>query len=177
MLTTRRLEPADADTLADFVARIPPHDRTFFKADLASPASAGGLLSEPGLSAIAALEQDTIVGFVGSHRLAGWSDHVVELRLVVDPERRRQGVGTLLTREALRAAVVAGARKIVVEAAAQEEPTIALFEAHGFEPEALLRNQARDADGRFCDLIVLAHHVDDNLEALATIGVPDALTR
>ena len=65
---------------------------------------------------------------------AGWSSHVGEVRLVVDPNRRRGGVGKALARRALVAALEADLRKLVVEVVADQEPAIRLFTELGFKP-------------------------------------------
>lgn len=108
-------------------------------------------------------------------RLPGWSDHVGELRLVVHPARRRAGLGQTLAQHALAAALRADMRKVVVELAADQEHAIAMFSGLGFTGEAPLHDHIRDRQGDFSDLVVLAHHVDEQWSALDAVGVADAL--
>ena len=115
------------------------------------------------------------MGYVGVHPLSGWSSHVAELRLIVEPAHRGRGLGKALVRRGLQDAWDLGCTKIVVEAASEQEATIGMLQMLGFEPEALLRSHVRDRGGALQDLLVLAHHVDENWEALATLGLPDAL--
>ena len=54
-------------------------------------------------------------------------------------------------------------------------PAIGMFEALGFEPEALLRDHVRDKTGELHDLVVLAHLVEGTWSGMATAGLEDAL--
>ena len=58
-------------------------------------------------------------------------------------------------------AVGIGVTKLVVEVAAEQEATVAMFTKLGFEPEGLFRDHVRDQAGELHDLLVLAHFVDD----------------
>jgi ribosomal protein S18 acetylase RimI-like enzyme len=101
---------------------------------------------------------------------------VGEIRLVVDPERRRAGIGHALARRALIDALDAGMLKLVVEVVADQEPAIGLFTALGFKPEAVLSNYVRDRAGDLHDLLVLAHDVEDVQSTMATMGIVDELS-
>ena len=107
--------------------------------------------------------------------LAGWSDHVGELRLVVHPDRRRGGIARALAQHALLEAVRAGRRKVVVELAADQEHAVAMFASIGFEGEALLRDHIRDREGRLRDLVMLAQFVDGTWAAMENAGITDEL--
>ena len=50
-----------------------------------------------------------------------------------------------------------------------------MFEAVGFEPEALLRDHVRDRSGELRDLVVLAHLVDGTWSGMASAGIEEAL--
>jgi hypothetical protein len=100
----------------------------------------------------------------------GWSDHVSQLRLLVDPAHRSQGVGREFARAALVQALELGLSKIIVEVVADQQPAINMFTALGFDPEALLHSQFRDRTGDFHDLIILAHRVDENRQAFGRLG-------
>jgi hypothetical protein len=64
---------------------------------------------------------------------------------------------------------------MVVEVVADEEPTIAMFRAHGFDPEALLKDHVRDANGDLRDLMILAHSVEASHAAMAAAGIAESL--
>ena len=82
----RPIEPGDGPALMRFFARIPEADRTFFKEDVDDPdvvARGRG----PGTARTIAVEDGEVVGSVAVVPLHGWSSHVGEVRLVVDPQR------------------------------------------------------------------------------------------
>jgi len=63
----------------------------------------------------------------------------------------------------------------VVEVVADAGSAIGLFQALGFEPEALLRDHVRDRGGELRDLVVLAHLVDGTWAGMASAGLDEAL--
>jgi ribosomal protein S18 acetylase RimI-like enzyme len=95
--------------------------------------------------------------------------------LVVDPERRRAGVGRALAKHAVLEAVRAGRRKVVVELAADQAGALTMFSSLAFEGEELLRDHIRDRHGELRDLVMLAHFVDGNWAALEAVGIADEL--
>lgn len=167
----RRLEAADGDAVARFLARIPDGDRTFFREDVSDPEvvaawSCGAVRS-------IAVRGDAVVGYVAVIPLHGWSSHVGEVRLVVDPDHRGRGVGRALARCAVLEALHLGLRKLVVEVVADQESAIGMFRSLGFTPEALLRDHVRDQAGGLRDLMVLAHSVDDSFASMSAVGLAD----
>ena len=168
----RAPSPQDADRLERFFARVPPSDRTFFKEDVRDPAVVEQWTGGSGGSRALALGRGgAVLAAASVVPLSGWSDHVAELRLVVDARHRRRRLGTTLARWALLEAVRMGSQKVVVEVLADQEPAIAMFQGLGFVPEALLRDHVRGRDGKLHDLLLLAHAVRGNWSQLATLGM------
>jgi len=123
-----------------------------------------------------AVDGDDVTGYVAVRPLAGWSDHVGEVRLVVAPSHRGSGLGRELARRALTDAVDAGLSKLVVEVVAEQGAALALFTELGFTGEALLTDHIRDRTGQLRDLMVLAHHVGRTWAGMDAIGVVDELS-
>jgi RimJ/RimL family protein N-acetyltransferase len=168
--------PDDLDALLAFFARIPEAERTFFKEPvLERDAVEGWLAGGPGRRGLAC-EAGDVAGYVAVVPLAGWSDHVGEVRLVVDPRHRGQGVGRTLARWALLQAFELKLSKLYVEVVAEQEGAVAMFTGLGFQAEGLLRDHVRDRDGQLRDLVLLAHPIDDQWAAMAGAGIEDALT-
>jgi len=168
----RRPEPDDRDALVRFIERIPEADRTFFKEDVGDTSIIERWL-QPGPAHAVALIDGEVVGWLSLVPLHGWSSHVGEIRLIVDPAHRGRGIGRLLARQAVLEAVELGLEKMVVEVIAVQEPTISMFRSLGFDPEALLTDHVRDRTGELRDLMVLSHSVHDQLASMITAGVPD----
>jgi ribosomal protein S18 acetylase RimI-like enzyme len=116
-----------------------------------------------------------VVGYVAVIPLHGWSSHVGEVRIVVDPDNRGRGVGRELARHAVLEALELDLSKLVVEVIADQEALIAMFRGLGFEPEALLIDHVRDRSGALRDLLVLAHSVEQQWASMATAGIVDGL--
>jgi ribosomal protein S18 acetylase RimI-like enzyme len=159
------------DALIDFFGRLLDEDLTLMREDVTEPETVRGWAGRE--AHWVALDDATVVGFAAVRPLPGWSDHVGELRLVVDPSHRRTGIGRTLARHALIDAVRAGRRKVVVQLAADQEHALAMLGSLGFTGEALLRDHIRDRQGNLRDLIMLAHFVDSTWAAMNAIGVTD----
>jgi RimJ/RimL family protein N-acetyltransferase len=174
-LDIRPVSEMESADVRRFFERVPEGDRTFFREDVLAP----GVLERWAVSddsRFVACDGDDIVGYVAVVRGVEWSSHVGELRVVVDPGRRRQGVGTALARHGLISGLELGLKKLVVEVVADQEPTLAMFSGLGFEPEALLRDHVRDAGGELHDLITMAHLVDDTWQTMRGTGIDDLVT-
>ena len=168
--------PADLDALLDFFERVPESERTFFKEHVLDRSTVEGwLTTDRGRRGLAFDEDGRVVGYVAVVRLSGWSDHVGDVRLVVDPQRRTQGLGRMLARWALLQAVECGMTKLTVEVVAAQDHAVAMFGALGFRAEGLLADHVRDHDGVLRDLVLLSHPVADSWSAMETAGIDDAL--
>ena len=174
-MDVRPLAAEVAAPLEAFFARVPESDHNSFAEDVLRPGVVQGWLGDERARRAVAVEGDDVVGYVAVLPLVGWSSHVGSLRVVVDPAVRGQGVGRALARHGLVAGLELGLTKIVVEVVVDAVPAIGMFEALGFEPEALLRDHVRDKTGELRDLVVLAHLVEGTWSGMATAGLDDAL--
>ncbi|MGZ4481542.1 MAG: N-acetyltransferase family protein [Gaiellales bacterium] len=170
----RPLEPRDRPGLQAFLRRIPEGDKTFFKEPIDDEAHVASWF-EPAGTRWLAVGGDEVLGYVAVVALHGWSSHVGEIRLIVDPAHRGEGVGSALAKHAIVAAFRGGLTKLVVEVLANQEFTIGMFRALGFDPEALLTGQVRDRDGRLQDLMILAHTADEALAGPTAAGLADVV--
>ncbi len=171
----QQLSPDLAGPLRDFFARVPESDHNSFAEDVFEPGLIQGWLSDSRARRAVAVDDGTVVGYVAVLPQVGWSSHVGSLRVVVDPAARGKGVGRALARHGLLASLDLGLTKTVVEVVVDAVPAIGMFEAIGFEPEALLRDHVRDKGGELHDLVVLAHLVDGTWSGMATAGLDEAL--
>jgi ribosomal protein S18 acetylase RimI-like enzyme len=171
-------EPADEDLvqLRDFLTSVPARDHTFLKEDPADPAVVERWLQDQAAIRRVAMDvQGNIVAACALRAGIGRTSHVADLRLVVGIGARGHGLGTALARHMLIEAVRAGFRKVTVDVEASNTDIIEMFQRLGFQPEALLRDQLRDADGSYGDLVVLAHEVDEQWSAMASAGIAEAV--
>jgi ribosomal protein S18 acetylase RimI-like enzyme len=175
-METRPFSPDDVAALEAFLNRIPKGESTFFKEDIAAEGIVERWAADTATRRTLAWDGADVIGYTAVIPGVGWSSHVGEVRLIVDPGRRRSGIGHELARRALIDALHAGLRKVVVEVVADQEAAIHLFTGLGFTPEAILSNQVRDRAGELHDLMVLAHDVEDVQSLIATTGIGDDLS-
>lgn len=171
-----RIEPLEPDGGSDvraFLKRVPKGEYLFLKEDLDDPAVMH-TWSRQGAQIFVAYLDDELAGLLAVLPGLGWSAHVGEFRMVVDPAKRGLGVGAALARRGLAAAVIAGLDKVSVEVLAEQDAVAALFRDLGFTPEAILADHVRDDRGQFHDLLVLSHPIEDTWSALATIGMVES---
>lgn len=167
----QRIAESNVDQVVAFFEGIPEGDRTFFKEPVGGEHTVRSWLGDHRSTRLIALDGSDVVGYAAVIEGVGWSRHVGELRLVVGPRHRREGVGHRLAKAALGVALDAGLSKVFVEAIATQESTIGLFVKLGFVPEALLEDHVRDLNGQLNDLIVLAHRTAETWATLATVGL------
>ena len=170
----RRLTTGDEVALTRFVSRIPEGDRTFFKEDVLDAEVVTTWVHRDEARSLA-IEAGEVVGTVAVIPLQGWSSHVGEVRVIVDPQYRRRGIGRALARYAVFEALGLGLRKMVVEVIADQAATVGMFQSLGFEPEALLRDHVCDDEGGLHDLMLLAHSVEESYASLTATGIADSV--
>lgn len=174
MMEIRHLTEDDGAAVERFIDRIPEGDRTFFKEDVGHPEVIEAW-KRPGAARALALDDGEVIGYAAVEPLHGWSSHVGEVRVIVDPGHRGMGIGRALARQAVADALRLGLSKMVVEVTADQDATVAMFRSLGFDPEALLADHVRDKSGELHDLLILAHSVEDASAALRTSGVATEL--
>jgi ribosomal protein S18 acetylase RimI-like enzyme len=144
------------------------------KEDVEDPATVAAW-ARPETARVIAVEAGEVVGSVAVVPLHGWSSHVGEVRLVVDPDHRGQGLGRGLARQAVIDAVDLELKKLVVEVIADQTALVRMFGLLGFSPEALLTDHVRDRSGTLRDLLVLANDVESQFASMAAAGIPGEL--
>jgi len=173
---TRPFTADDVAAVEAFLDRIPKGESTFFKEDITADGVAQRWAADTAARRTLAWDGNDVIGYAAVFPGVGWSSHVGEVRLVVDPGRRRSGIGHALARRALIDALQVGLRKVVVEVVADQEAAIHLFTGLGFTPEAILANHVRDRSGTLHDLMVLAHDVEEVQSVIATTGISDEVS-
>lgn len=148
----RPIRPADLDALARLHARCFPGE------SWDAPALAS-ILALPGASGrLAEAEDGGACGLV----LALFAAEDAEiLTLGVDPDRRRQGIARALLADVIARAQRAGARRLVLEVAADNEAARRLYGVHGFRPIGERRNYYRRPGGATIDAWLLARPLAD----------------
>lgn len=171
------LADADPEEIRAFVDALSARDRTFLHPGLDQPGGMEDWISSPGAQdqRFIATADGSLVGCLAVLPGHDWRSHVAELRIVIHPAHRRQGVATQLARHAVITAVKSGIDKLFVNVMADESGTTAMFTSLGFEAEGLLRNHVRGTDGEVHDLLLLSHFVDEMVESMSAAGIGSVL--
>lgn len=176
-IVIRGMVAADEKALLAFASELPAHDLLFLPRDIGQPKVLNAWIREieaGAMQSLVAIRGDKIVGCAALARdPLSWSPHVGELRVVIDPHARGQGVGRALTQAVFALALESGLEKLVAQMTVDQTAAIAVFEGLGFKAEALLRGHVKDRAGKRHDIVVLGHDVDEVIARLAAHGVID----
>jgi L-amino acid N-acyltransferase YncA len=178
-LVLRYMTPADASVALAFARALPAHDLLFLRRDITQSEAIEVWMSgiaRGRITSVLAESNGAVQGYATVDRgELSWSPHVAELRILVSEAMRGKGVGRLLTQEAFAIALGLGIEKIVAQMTVDQKGARAVFEGMGFRPEALLRDQVKDRQGRKHDLLILAHEVAKFHAQMEAYGVAKAL--
>jgi RimJ/RimL family protein N-acetyltransferase len=159
-VTLRPLVPGDAETMRRFAEAMPPHDLLFLQRDIRNPRVIAAWLDQIAsgqIESLVALGEDG--GLLACTALVrdelSWSPQVAEIRILIAPAARGTGLGRLLALECVNAARSRGVEKLQVRMTPDQPAAMRVFEDMGFQPEALLRDQVRDAGGETHDILIL----------------------
>jgi RimJ/RimL family protein N-acetyltransferase len=174
----RMMSKADEAAVLDFAQKLPTHDLLFLPRNISQPKVLSAWINEierGGIVSLLAVSAGKVVGCGTVVRdLHSWSPHVGEIRMVVSPDVRGQGVGRALSQETFALALGEGLEKLSVQMTVDQQAAIALFEGLGFKAEALLRDHVRDVDGGKHDIVVLGHNVAQVRAQMEAYGLPGA---
>jgi L-amino acid N-acyltransferase YncA len=174
----RVLGRTDFEVFFAFTSSLPAHDLLFLRTDITNAAVLADWFDNIDLGRIVTVvaERDgKIVGYGSLHLSAApWSQHVGELRVLIDGSMRGKGLGRALTGAVFAQALDRGIEKMVAQMTIDQKGAIATFEELGFKPEALLVDHVKDREGRKHDLLVYSHDVHGFHAQMDAYGVSDA---
>lgn len=159
-VTIRRMGAGDAAAVADFAATLPAHDLLFVQRDIRNPRVVAAWVNQIADGQIRSMVAEAAGTVLATTALVrdrlSWSPHVAEVRVLVGPENRGTGLGRLLAQTCIAQAVESGVEKLIVRMTPDQMSARAVFEDLGFAPEALLKDQVRDAAGETHDIVIYA---------------------
>lgn len=133
-MTLRPATPADAPALAALEA-------TLFGVDAWSESAVLAELEGPGRHAVAAVEDEEVVGYAVTMRSADLADLQ---RIAVRPDRQRRGIARRLLDEVLDHARAEGANRMLLEVSASNAAAMAFYAAADFVEIDRRRRYYRD---------------------------------
>lgn len=177
-IVLRLMNADDAAAVLAFAQGLPAHDLLFLPRDITEPKVMNAwvrAIARGDIDSVLAVRGTTVLGCAAVIRDPhSWSSHVAELRLLAAPELRGSGLGHRLAREACALAIERGAEKLVARMTVDQRSAIAVFQALGFRPEALLSKHVKDKQGVTHDLVVLSHDVAQFEAQMRAYGMTEA---
>jgi RimJ/RimL family protein N-acetyltransferase len=155
------MEPDDAPGLLSFYRSLPSEDLLYLRADVTQPEAMDrwveGLDSGQVFHLLAGYRGRIIADGEIDYPYYGWSQHVGELRLVVDRSFRGSGLSQLVVKELLAIAFEEELHKIFVQMAIDQHAAIRFFSRLGFQREAVLKEHVQDQHGQLRDLVMMTY--------------------
>jgi L-amino acid N-acyltransferase YncA len=174
----RLMKPEDAELLHKFFCHIPPEDLLFLRRNVTDRQVIdqwADRVRHGGVVTVMAITDGRLVGEASlHHNSTPWTEHVAEVRVVVDGSMRQSGLGTRLTSEIFLLAIQRGIKKIVAEMTIEQKAAIAVFQKLGFRVEGLMRNHVRDRAGNAHDLVLMAHDTGEFYDQMRAYGFEDS---
>jgi ribosomal protein S18 acetylase RimI-like enzyme len=164
-ILVRPLTTNDGSALLAFFRALPDDDRLFLREDVTREDVIARRIAEVGSGAacsVIAEHASRMVGHATLHfNLYGWSRHVAEIRCVVAPEHRREGIGTILMKELLGCGDSRGVRMISAEVMDTQLSAQHALQRLGFKKAAELKSFVTDIKGQTHSLIVMVNEVSE----------------
>ena len=177
-ITLRLLRRVDIVEFLAFTQSLADHDLLFLRTDITDAGIVADWLDnvEAGRIVTIVAERDGRIFGYGSLHLSNtpWSQHVGELRVLINGELRGQGLGRALTDAIFAQALDRGIQKMVAQMTIDQKGAIATFEELGFRAEALLRDHVKDRNGEKHDLLVYSHDVHEFQSQMDAYGMSEA---
>ena len=160
----RPMVKEDEKKLLEFFRRLPEEDRLFLKDDVTDPkiiASWAQNLDYDHVIPILAEIDDRIIGDATLHkRTTEEPTDIGEIRIVIDKDFRRRGLGKRLAREIYYLALSKKMNRLVAEVVEDQHAVIRTCEILGFRREKVLENKAKDLHGEKHNLVIMTANVD-----------------
>ena len=177
----RPMVKEDEQRLLDFFLRLPEKDRLFLKNDVTDPdvikSWAQNINYEHVIPILAEID-GRIIGDATLHvRTTDQPLNIGEVRIVIDTDFRRRGLGTRLAKEVYYLALSKKMNRLVAEVVEDQYAVIKTFEVLGFRREKVLENQAKDLHGRKHNLVVMTENVDALWKAIEDLLRKDVADR
>jgi RimJ/RimL family protein N-acetyltransferase len=155
----------DAPDLLTFYRSLPPEDLLYLREDVTRPEAmdrwAYGIETEQVWHLLGSYQGRIIADGELDYPYYGWSQHVGELRIVVDRAFRGSGLSRLVMQELIAQAMEEGLHKVIVQMIVDQHAAIHMCEKLGFRQEAILSDHVQDQHGQLRDLVIMAFFIRD----------------
>ncbi len=161
LVTLRLMTSFDAERIVSFAHSLPADDLLHLRLDITDPAVVKewvrNLEARKTVTVIAETGEEMAGYAILHHHVVTWQRHLGEIRILLKPEFRSQGLGRALAEEIIAIAQDLELSKVVAQMMPDQPGARAMFLRLGFQTEALLPDFVIDRSGQTRDLIVMAY--------------------
>jgi RimJ/RimL family protein N-acetyltransferase len=154
----------DLDRLVAFLSGLPDDIRNYMRYDVHDrdicAARLGQLDGRNHWRLIAELDGKVVADGTLDREPFGWTRHVADLRVIVDPGHNHMGISTILCNALIALGSQAGIEKLYTSAVAEQTSIINVLKRVGFVLEVTRKQYAKGQDGRLHDLLVFSNDLD-----------------
>jgi len=157
-LLLRPLQKGDKEAFIDLFARAPREDLEWYRIDAADPnvvASWVDNLDYKRVFPLVALVNDRLIGNATLHFGEHYHRHLAWVRIFLDREYRRQGIGTLMLQSLMEVARRLGLYQLYAEVVTAQSQVISAFGDLGFRQATVLRDYFITSSGETLDMAIL----------------------
>ncbi len=163
-LLLRPLRKEDKDALVDLFARASADDLEWFRSDAADPAVVAKWvdhLDYRRVFPLVACVGDKLVGDGTLHFGEHYHSHMAWVRIFLDSDYRRRGIGTLMMQSLIEIARRLGLQQLYGEIVTNQPQVIKGFVEMGFRVEVTLRDYFVNSSGETMDMAILVLRLVD----------------
>jgi RimJ/RimL family protein N-acetyltransferase len=168
-VTLRPLEQGDAAALLTMFTCIPNADLRHLRDDVTDRWLIDRWVKTINVEKVfplVAVVGDAIVGDATLHRSKlGAARHIGEIRIVIHPDYRNKGLGTMMIRELIGASSAWGLEKVIAELVSEEQSAIRAFLNLGFQQVAVLPDFFKTENGANYDKVILTYSLVTDWDA------------
>ncbi|HHN93366.1 MAG TPA: GNAT family N-acetyltransferase [Anaerolineae bacterium] len=157
-LLLRPLTHEDKQNLVDLFARASKEDLEYFREDAGDPKVVERWVDNLNLKRVfplVAVVDGKIVGDATLHFGERYHRHLAWVRIFLDRQYRRQGIGTLMLRNLTKIARLLGLQQLYAEVPTTQPQVIKAFVDQGYQQEFVLRDYFITGEGETFDMAIL----------------------
>ncbi len=166
-VTIRPVEPVDVEGLYKFFSKITRLDLLVYKDDVTKWENVEDWFAASNYGKtfqLVALSKDKIVAKGSLHSEGLYWSHAAELKLIVDPNYRRKGLGSQLFNILLYEGLKRHFEKIIVRYISDNVSFTKILNRYGFKPETVLSCYVKDELSSITKDLVIASYDLENWE-------------
>ncbi|MFP3867758.1 MAG: N-acetyltransferase family protein [Desulfobacteraceae bacterium] len=160
VLSLRPMSKDDQYPLYSFFVSLPEHDRKYLRNDVTDRKLlekwARNLNYDKVLPILAVTDDRIVANATLNRQTFGWGRHVGEVRVTIDSDFQRRGLGSILLDEIAKLATKAQLKKLVARIITTRPEVIKAFEKAGFSQVTVLKNYVKDVYQRkYADIAIM----------------------